>query len=230
MNLQPIPRAEDAERVGLGRTTQQPLNQVSQQRLDAAMAQAGGGQAWWNRKRAEARDLLALESLVPRMKLEWLDLTADLRALIRLDAPVPVRPRPSGGIEAEPQVLLGLRYYQEAVFAPQSGASFVQILEPADGVFLGQVPDDPPYVLCLAPTLPAGIPCRELVFLAYMALTLRSFQLDERHPGGVFNAEAALWWQANSALIPLSTEPFLLPTTSGDHGPSAPDDTKGGGR
>jgi hypothetical protein len=38
---------------------------------------------------------------------------------------------------------------------------------------------------------------------------MQTAQIDERDPGGVFNAEAARWWQANVHRIPLSREPFL---------------------
>ena len=71
------------------------------------------------------------------------------------------------------------------------------------------MPAEPPYCLCLAPTLPPGIPCKELVLLSYVALTLQVFQIDVTHPAGVFNPVAALWWQENSGRIPLTHEPFL---------------------
>ena len=34
-------------------------------------------------------------------------------------------------------------------------------------------------------------------------------QLDADDPGGVFNREAAEWWQVNADRIPLTREPFL---------------------
>jgi hypothetical protein len=104
--------------------------------------------------------------------------------------------------------LLGLQVRQGALLTPQPGASFIQILRP-EGVFLAQVPTDPPHVLCLAPVLPAGVHCKEMILMSYAALTLQNFQIDAAHPAGVFNIEAARWWQENASRIPLTREPFL---------------------
>ena len=77
-------------------------------------------------------------------------------------------------------------------------------------VFLPQVPVDPPYCLCLAPTLPAGVPCREIVLMAFDALVAANHQFDTRHPGGVFREDAARFYQENSHRIPFTREPFLV--------------------
>ena len=47
--------------------------------------------------------------------------------------------------------------------------------------------------------------------MAYAALTLQTFQFDAAAPGGIFNNEAAEWWQVNAHRIPLTSEPFLEP-------------------
>ena len=186
-----------------------PLGFNRERLLEAAVAGSGGSPAWRHRKSAEARELLALSRLAPeRMNVEELDLSESLRAVIRLQAPVPTRRPGSDELIVLPHALLGLQYREEALLTPPSGASFIQILEP-DGVFLAQVRAEPPYCLCLAPTFPPGIPCKELLLLSYNALTLQTFQFDVAHPFGVFNEEAALWWQENSSRIPLTDEPFL---------------------
>lgn len=196
---------------GLAGLSGTPLEFNLQRLLDAAVAGAGGSPAWRYRKAAEAHDLLALGRLAPkRMTVEQLDLAESLRAVIHLRAPVPVRPPGADDVTVAPTALLGLQYTQEALLAPQPGASFIQILEP-ERVFLAQVPAEPPYCLCLAPTLPPGIPCAELVLMAYAALTLQNFQFDVANPAGVFHADAASWWQDNAHRIPLTDEPFLPP-------------------
>ena len=57
--------------------------------------------------------------------------------------------------------------------------------------------------------LPAGIPCKEIVLLCYLALTMSNFQIREDDSAGVYNADAARFWQANTHRIPLTREPFL---------------------
>ncbi len=186
-----------------------PLGFNRERFLEAAVAGSGGSPLWRNRKSAEARELLALSRLAPkRINVEQLDLSESLRAVIHLRAPVPTRRPGSDELVILPDALLGLQYRQQALLTPQPGASFIQILEP-EGVFLAQVPTQPPYCLCLAPTLPPGIPCKELVLSAYAALTLQTFQIDVTHAAGVFNPLAALWFQQNPGRIPLTHEPFL---------------------
>ncbi len=45
--------------------------------------------------------------------------------------------------------------------------------------------------------------------MAYAALTLQTFQFDAADSAGVYNDEAANWWQDNADRIPLTREPFL---------------------
>jgi hypothetical protein len=44
---------------------------------------------------------------------------------------------------------------------------------------------------------------------------MQTVMVDELDPGGVMNAEAAHWWQANPGRIPLTTAPFLAPVRTG---------------
>jgi hypothetical protein len=195
---------------GLSGLEGMPLGYALDRMLDAADASSGGPPEWRNRKRAEAHDLLALTRLAPeRIRVEQLDLSSHLRAVIHLRAPVPTWPSGSDDLVLAPGALLGLSYRPECLVTAQPGASFVQILEPRE-VFLPQVPVDPPYCLCLAPTLPAGIPCREIVLMAFDALVAGNHQFDTRHPGGVFREDAANWYQKNGHRLPFTREPFLV--------------------
>ena len=188
-----------------------PLEFIVEQSLEAAVAGSGGSPEWRNRKNAESREILALSRIAPRrLRVDQIELGDALRAVVYLRAPVPTRRPDSNGLVVAPGALLGLHYGREALLTPQPGASFIQILEPA-GVFLAQVPAHPPYRLCLAPSLPPGIRCSELILMAYAALTLQTFQFDAAAPGGIFNGEAAEWWQVNAHRIPLTREPFLEP-------------------
>jgi hypothetical protein len=72
--------------------------------------------------------------------------------------------------------------------------------------------------LCLGARLPAGIRVKELVLMAYGALSMQTVMIDELDPAGVLNPVAARWWQANTDRIPLSRAAFLSPE---DEGPAA---------
>ena len=90
----------------------------------------------------------------------------------------------------------------------QPGYAFVEVLEPR-GVWLPAV-DEARQAVCLGPELPVGIRVSELVLMTYGALSMQTTQLDERDSAGVFNPEAAVWWQQNADRIPLTRTPFLL--------------------
>ncbi len=210
MNLKDVGRGEPhPPGKGLSGLEGVPLGFNQERFLEAAAAGSGGSPAWRNRKWAEARELLALSRVAPkRMNVEQLDLSEALRAVIRLRVPVPTRRPGRDELVILPDALLGLQYRQQALLTPQPGASFIQILEP-EGVFLAQVPTRPPYCLCLAPTLPPGIPCKELILFSYAAISLQTFQIDVMDAAGVFNPLAALWFEKNPGQIPLTHEPFL---------------------
>ena len=210
MNLKDVGRGEpQPPGKGLSGLAGVPLGFDRERLLEAAVACSGGSAAWRNRMGVESRELLALSRLAPkRLSVEYLDLSESLRAVIRLRAPVPTRRPGRDELIVLPDALLGLQYRQQALLAPQPGWSFLQILEP-EHVFLAQVPTHPPYCLCLAPTLPPGIPCKQLILFSYAALTLQTFQIDVAHAAGVFNPLAALWFEKNPGRIPLTHEPFL---------------------
>jgi len=198
---------------GLSDLDRTVLNPGRQGMLDLATRSVGGAPHWRQRKIGEARRLLALSQRAPwRIHVKRLSLAEDLDALLVMRTPVPVRRERSGSTDVELQiadrVMLGLRYRQEALSRPQPGWSFVHVLSPRP-VFHAQVADDQLQPLCLGASLPAGIPVTELVIMAYTALSLQTIQIDVLDPGGVMNAEAAVWWQQNTTRIPLSSTPFL---------------------
>lgn len=177
--------------------------------LEQAHGASGGDPAWRARKKREATELLALSQIAPpgRLFVEALDMRESLRAVVSLGVPVPCRPNEKNELRLAKAALLGIQYPQEAVRQMLPGPAFVQILAPAD-VWLPQVrqPDQP---LCLGVKLPAGIRVRSLVLMAYGALSMQAIQLDEFDSAGVFNSEAARWWQQNMRRVPLTRAAFL---------------------
>ena len=197
---------------GVGALDKVQLSKWHERMLDRAMAGCNGPAAWRNRKRAEARDLLALAQISGRMTVGEIDLGESLRALVRIRVPVPLEPDDTGHLRLADQAVLGLTYRQEAIRAPQPGYSFVQLLAPPAGVWhanVGRREHGQP--VCLGQTLDAGIPVREIILLTYGALSMQSVlvMIDERDSAGVMNFRAARWWQQNLDKIPLSREPFV---------------------
>jgi hypothetical protein len=203
--------SSDGHQVGLDSLALVTLNERNQGLWDEALAANGGDPAWRTRKAAEARDLLALSQIAPpgRFQVVGIDLAVCLRALLWLRVPTPCRPDEHNNLQVADHALLGLTYPQEAIRLPMPGTAFIQILEPPN-LWLPNVGSEG-QPLCLGPQLPCGIPVKELVLMAYGALSMQSVQIDERDSAGVLNLDAAIWWQANTNSIPLSHTPFLRP-------------------
>lgn len=193
---------------GLAALSRLGLNAYHQAFLDTARQTCGGPPACCQRKLAEAHDLLALAELSGRLDVHSLDLAGDLRAKVRMRVPAPCRPDPDGPLRVAPFVLLGVIYPERAAILPQPGYAFIRILAPGP-IWHSNVSPDPNQVLCLGPSLPAGIPLKEIILMTYGALTMQATQLDPGDPAGVLHPEAAEWWQRNPQLIPLTVEPFL---------------------
>ncbi len=206
------PRAptEGAASRGLAALASLTLDDARRVVLEAAAARARGTASWRARKIAEARDLLALSQIAPpgRLIVEALDLADELRALLALRVPVPCRPGEDGRLGIANLALLGLTYWQEAIRRPMPGFAFLHVLAP-QGVWHPNAAPEHGQPLCLGALLPAGIPVKEIVLLAYGLLSMQSVMLDERDAAGVLNADAARWWQFNLDKIPLSRTPFL---------------------
>lgn len=177
-------------------------------------ASSSGTGAWRARKDAEVRDLLALAQIAPgRLSIVALDTDDELRAVFRLRAAVPCRPDPDGEVLVRQQALLGLTYPEDALRRSLPGVAFVQVIAPPH-CWHPNVAYDVVQPICLAPSMPAGIPAVELVLATYAALTLQAITLDERDAGGVLNVEATRYWQSATHRIPLSREPFLAGAAS----------------
>ena len=185
-----------------------PLDSFHQDIWDAAEKTCCGPAAFRYRVKSEARDLVALAQHSGRMLVHWIDLSAGVRAKVELEVPVPCMPVPGGPLCIAPRALLGLLYPPEAILLPQPGYAFVRILQPQP-VWCSNVSPDHNQALCLGPSLPAGIPLKEIVLMTYGALSMQTTQLNLLDPAGVLNPAAAEWWQRNTAQIPLSREPFL---------------------
>lgn len=186
---------------------QMPLDGFHQALWESVRKICGGPAACRHRLSAEAHDLLALAQYFGRLRVLWLDLSAGLRAKVELEVPVPCLPDPDGPLQVASCALLGLLYPQEAMLLPQPGYAFVRILQPRP-VWHSNVSPDHHQVLCLGPSLPAGIPLKEIILMTYGALSMQTTQLDLLNPAGVLSPAAAEWWQRNTRLIPLSREPF----------------------
>lgn len=198
--------------LGLGDLADLPLSVVNQRTLDRCAEDiVAGSAAWRERKLAEARDLLALSQIAPRLQVRHLDLRTELLALVELrDMPVPTWAPDSPELKIEHGTLLAIHYPEDLLIRPIPGTVPIRILEPRFvyhsnvGPFGSRAPS-----LCLGANVPRGFPLREMVLASYAALTLQAISLDNMDPAGVLHAKAAVWWQANSKRIPLTSEPFL---------------------
>ena len=193
---------------GLDRLT---LSGRNQRMLDEALAANGGDPAWRARKRHEARGLLALSQIAPpdRLAVQMVDLRTRLRALLKMKVPVACRPDGTGDLHVADHALLGLVYPREVLRQCLPGPSFVQILEPRRVWHANVAPGE--QTLCLGIALPCNVPAREIVLMAYDALAMKTYQVDEFDEAGVYNVPAARWWAANLHRLPLSSRAFLEP-------------------
>ncbi len=197
-------------RRGLAALGDVPLNPAARELLAEQKETSRGTAVWRARKAAEAKELLALEAITPRLKVIALDLRADLRALFALRTPVPCRPPGQEDLVVAQEAVLALSYPSEALQAALPGYAFLAILDPPH-VWHPNVGNGghPPQPLCLGARLPAGICVRELVIAAFGALTFQTVTMDEQDPAGLLNTAAGLWLQQNLDRVPLTREAFL---------------------
>jgi hypothetical protein len=180
--------------------------------LEQACEGALGPKPWVIRKRAEAFDLCAMAQRSPRLTLVGLDLSTELRALLRLEVPVATRPDGEELVIADHADLV-LIYPMHALRAALPGYAFVRVLSPG-AVWHPNVARDSGgqgQALCLGTQVPAGLPVRELVLASYGALAMQTLQVDERDAAGVMNLEAARWWQLNFKRAPLTRAGLMCP-------------------
>ncbi len=183
---------------------------------------SAGPEPWRRRKLSAAHELLALAQVSGRIEILFLELSGALRTVFLLRVPVPCRRGGTGPLLIEPAAELGFTYRPEAVTAPQPGYSFFEILAPREVHHPNIAPSHVPpgaQVLCLGPSMPAGIRVVDLVLLAYAAISLlayaaislQSVQFSLTDPAGLLNPAAAIFLQSSNTSIPLTREPFVLP-------------------
>jgi len=174
---------------------------------------ANGPEPWRRRKLGAAHEFLALAQEGGRMDIQFLDLTGPFRSVFQLLGPVPCRRGGVGALVIQPAARLGFTYRQEAMTTSQPGYSFFEVLSPRDvhhpNIAPGHVPPGA-QILCLGPSLPAGIKVVDLVLMAYAAITLQSVQFSLVDPAGLLNPSAALFLQTSNTPIPLTREPFVI--------------------
>ena len=195
---------------GLSQLSQVKLSLQHTAMLAAARTVCGGGTLWRERKLIELVDLWRLVELSGRLTILGLDVRADLRAELLLRVTVPCLPKPDGPLAVAQAARLGIIYREAALVTPQPGYSFVQILAPQP-VWHPNVSPDMTQAVCLGPSIPPGLPLREIILMVYGALSMMSVQLDPGNSAGVLNPAAADWFQRNPVLIPLTREPFVQP-------------------
>jgi len=163
----------------------------------------------------EARDLLALEVLAPRLSVLAIDLATELLAIVRLSSPVPCMGA-DGTLVVRRSVDLALCYPEEILRGPLAGYALVAIPTPAN-IWHPNVSQTAPQRLCLGANVPTGFPLREAVLGSFAALSLQSIALDPADPAGILNLEALEYWNDHAERIPLTGAAFLdAPEADGD--------------
>jgi len=200
-------------RPGLASLNEIPLTTLNRRRLETASADMQGVAPWQDRRKFEARQLLALEQLAgrSRMRVMSLDLEQDLRAAVWLDVPVAMTPDPDGTLNMAQGAVIGIIYPQVILSLPLPGFALVSLVDPPCGAYYPNVGTSREHRMCLGATLPVGIPVSELVLLSYGLLTGQTIMMDTSDSAGVMHVDAAHYWSANRDKMPLSTTPFLQP-------------------
>ena len=124
-------RAHSTQNPGLHLLDGYSPDAQSQALLDQAMKTCTGSALWRKRKLAEATELLALSRISPpgRMRVDFLDLRDELRAVCELRVPVPCRDD-SGEVRIADRAVIGIRYPEEAVSQQLPGYSYVELILP----------------------------------------------------------------------------------------------------
>jgi hypothetical protein len=211
MSVSPTAPGEDtAPPPGLADLPTLPLTSRNQAVLDQLCTQMLGPPTWRHRKRFEAQGLIALSQIAPRLVIRHLDLQTDLVAIVTLkDTPVPCMGPGQTELELAESALLAIRYPEAILVGPIPGTLPVRVLEPSHVFHTNVSYGERVPALCLGANVPRGFPLREIVLTAYGALTLQAISLDALDPAGVLNPQAAFWYQANPARVPLTDVPFL---------------------
>ncbi|HEY2952911.1 MAG TPA: hypothetical protein VGK40_10025 [Verrucomicrobiae bacterium] len=206
---------------GLSQLNQIKLPDHDEAFLTSLAARLGGSPRWRAHKQMMTRQMLALAQITDRLKLHWLDVAGDFRVLFDLRVTVPCLPDPHGPLQIASSATIGLTYREEFLAAAQPGYVYISLIRPA-AIWLANSATDFGQPLCLGPKLEAGIPVKELIIATYLALSMQSYQFNERDSAGILNGAAATWWQhQKSHPIPLSNEPFVTKTIPTNTEPKA---------
>src|SRR5262249_43562105 len=141
---------------GLAGLAQVELIDEHHRLLEHLMASAGGPPPWRGRKRAEARDLLALSQISTRLSVQYLDLREHLRTVLLLRVRVPRMTGPDTERDIAQHAVLGVPSPPRALREQLPGYCFIQMLAPVC-VWHANVAPDHVQPLCRGARLPAGI-------------------------------------------------------------------------
>ena len=199
--------------VGLSQLLSVPLPAEREVELERLASVAQGSAPWRARVGIEARELFALEMIDTRVRVEAIYGVTELRAVVRMRAPVACL-EPGGALVVHDEAELLLRYPPAILSRPLPGMALVAIRRPhfAWHPNIGwHEPDGTPgpQSVCLGANIPRGLPLREVLVSTYTALTMQVVTLDERDPAGVLNLKALEYWRDRRESLPLSAEPFL---------------------
>jgi hypothetical protein len=223
MNSETIPATNQpaTHAFGLSQLHQVKLPDHDEAFIQSLAPRFRGQPRWRACKETMTRELLALAQLTDRLKFHWFDVAGDFRVLFDLRVTVPCLPDPHGPLQIASSATIGLTYREEFLAAAQPGYVYICLIRPA-AVWLANVATDFGQPLCLGPKLEAGIPVKELIIANYLALSMQSYQFNERDSAGILNGAAANWWQhQRSHPIPLSNEPFVTKTVPTHPSPKA---------
>jgi hypothetical protein len=213
------PSLEPPRRPGIWELASVVLPADQEAWLERVASDVQGSPSYRRRKLAEVRDVLALATIAPRFEVIAIDPRTTLLMRLALRVPVPCRLDGMHELALAQRAHLVVRYPEDALRMPLPGYAFVEIVRPLDvlhpnvgGPLLtagGRIQRGGPQLLCLGSHVAAGTPVRELILATYQALGMMTYHVDPRSGAGVMNREAAEWWAANLARLPLTREPFL---------------------
>jgi hypothetical protein len=204
----------DLQKFGLSTLHEVPLPEAREKYLSDVCEPSQGSPTWRARKRAEVRDLLALETIADRLTVIAIESSTELLAIVRMKVTVPCMTS-SGELVVVGQVDLALRYPEKILHAPLPGYALVQIPMPRR-VWHPNISSDSAQALCLGANVPQGFPLREALLGSYAALTLQALSLNREDSAGVMNQAALAYWCDHTNRIPLSTAAFLEDSPSNE--------------
>lgn len=170
-----------------------------------------GDRRWRSWKQVQLQELVELALQTDRVRLIDVKLEGDFNALVWLQAPVPRWPM-EGRLRITDHAVLHLNYQSPWLVEPPPGWMPVGVMEPFD-VYLPNAAPAPRGALCLG-SIPPACPVRELLYLAYLAVTLQTATLDETE--GVLNAHACEFFRDHLHFMPLTRTSVLEPWSSAE--------------